>query len=274
MQTTNNAGKSTKTADTREHSVMIEKLRDKILQLEGKENEIRESLAVTQLHTSRLLTPQEYTKLKQCPANILPIQDQLRLFVYESNKIINVELDNSKQISESYLKEIENVKLENLNFKMEIQHLNKDKSKIEEELNEARTTIESLKDKIKTGDHRLGTYDQLMEERNSLRQDLEHSRSNLAQLEVDLKARTDECRSVSDEVITLRQTNSLLSQDKAYLSKQSSELSVRCEGLEDRVKGSEREVVELREARELLYEKFIHVSWYYRISSNSNPSDY
>ena len=144
MQTTNNAGKSTKTADTREHSVMIEKLRDKILQLEGKENEIRESLAVTQLHTSRLLTPQEYTKLKQCPANILPIQDQLRLFVYESNKIINVELDNSKQISENYLKEIENVKLENLNFKMEIQHLNKDKSKIEEELNEARTTIESL----------------------------------------------------------------------------------------------------------------------------------
>eukprot|EP00800_Vazella_pourtalesii_P000242 TRINITY_DN10227_c0_g1_i3.p1 TRINITY_DN10227_c0_g1~~TRINITY_DN10227_c0_g1_i3.p1 ORF type:complete len:760 (-),score=269.50 TRINITY_DN10227_c0_g1_i3:94-2373(-) len=259
LQTTNNAGKSTKTADTREHSVMIEKLRDKILQLEGKENEIRESLAVTQLHTSRLLTPQEYTKLKQCPANILPIQDQLRLFVYESNKIINVELDNSKQISENYLKEIENVKLENLNFKMEIQHLNKDKSKIEEELNEARTNIESLKDKIKTGDHRLGTYDQLMEERNSLRQDLEHSRSNLAQLEVDLKARTDECRSVSDEVITLRQTSSLLSQDKAYLSKQSSELSVRCEGLEDRVKGSEREVLELREARELLYEKFIHI---------------
>ena len=242
---------------------MIEKLRDKILELEGKEREIRESLATTQLHTSRLLTPQEYTKLKQCPASILPIQDQLRLFVYESNKILNVELENSKQNSDSYLKEIENVKLANLNFKIEIQHLNKDKSKIREELSEASENIDSLKDRITTGDHRLETYDQLVEERNSIRQDLEHSRRNLAQLEVDLKARTDECRSVSDEVITLRQTSSLLSQDKAYLCKQSSELSVRCEGLEDRVRSSEREVIELREARELLYEKFIHVSIIY-----------
>ena len=242
---------------------MIEKLRDKILELEGKETEIRESLAATQLHTSRLLTPQEYTKLKQCPPNILPIQDQLRLFVYESNKILNVELENSKQNSDSYLKEIENVKLENLNLKMEIQHLNKDRTKIQEKLSGASVNIESLKDRIRTGDHRLETYDQLVEERNSLRQDFEHSRRNLAQLEVDMKARTDECRTVSDEVITLRQTSSLLSQDKAYLSKQSSELSVRCEGLEDRVRSSEREVIELREARELLYEKFIHVSIIY-----------
>ncbi|KAI6660195.1 Progesterone-induced-blocking factor 1 [Oopsacas minuta] len=259
LQSTSNTDKQTKTEDTREHSIKIEKLRDKILELEGKENEIRESLASTQLHTSRLLSPQEYTKLKQSPPNILPIQDQLRLFVYESNKILNIELENSKQTSDNYLREIETVKLENLSFKMEIQHLNQDNTKLQGELNESISCVESLRDQIKTGNHRLETYDQLVEERNCIRQDLEHSRRNLAHLEVDLKSRTDECRGITDEVITLRQTNSLLSQDKSYLSKHNTELGIRCEGLEDRLRGSDREVIELREARELLYDKFIHV---------------
>ena len=241
---------------------MIEKLRDKILELEGKEKEIRESLASTQLHTSRLLTPQEYSKLKQCPVAVLPIQDQLRMFVFESNKALNVELENTKQFSDNYLKEIETSKLENLSLKMEIQQLNKEKSKVNEELEKAGVRIESLRDEIRTGDHRLDTYDQLVEDRNAMRQELEHSRMNCAHLQVDLKARTDECRGVTDEVILLRQTSSLLTQDKSYLSKHSSELSVRCEGLEERLRNTEREMFELREARELLYDKFIQVSCY------------
>ena len=239
---------------------MIEKLRDKILELEGKDKEIRESLASTQLHTSRLLTPQEYTKLKQCPPAVLPIQDQLRMFVFESNKALHLELENAKQYSDNYLREIETSKLENISIKMEIQHLNAEKSKLKEELDKASLRIDSLRDEIRTGDHRLDTYDQIVEDRNAMRQELEHSRMNCAQLQVDLKARTDECRTVTDEAILLRQTSSLLTQDKTYLSKHNSELSVRCEGLEERVRSSEREMLELREARELLYEKFIQVS--------------
>ena len=239
---------------------MIEKLRDKILELEGKEKEIRESLASTQLHTSRLLTPQEYSKLKQCPAAVLPIQDQLRMFVFESNKALHLELENTKQFSDNYLKEIETTKLENITFKMEIQQMNSEKSKLKEELEKASVRIDSLRDEIRTGDHRLDTYDQLVEDRNVMRQEMEHSRMNCAQLQVDLKARTDECRNLTDEVILLRQTSSLLTQDKSYLSKQSSELSIRCDSLEERLKSTEREMLELREARELLYEKFIQVS--------------
>ena len=258
-----NSGTSTtkkSQTESREQSVMLEKLRDKILGLEGKETEIREALASTQLHTSRILTLQEYTKLKQCPPTLLPIHDQLRVFVFEATKSLQTELETARHTFDDCKQELETGRFENTKLQAQLIHLNQAKEKLEGELREERAALAGVREEVRSGEYKAGNYDEVVQDRSRLRQELETSRQHKAELEVDVKARTDETRVLSEELISLRQSSSLLTQDKSYLSRQSAELSVRCEGMEERLRASERELYELREAREQLYDKFIQAS--------------
>lgn len=253
-QLTNN---TTTLPSNQEQIMLLEKLKNKVLELETRDEELRFCLSSTQINISNILTLEEFNRLKQCKLTMLSVHDQIRLIMFQATQSLRAELSEMKKRLDGVNRDCYEFQNKASTLKEQLRLKEQTEGEIKKELNTVIDKNQIMQIQLNTNDYKLEHYDKLNQERLEMRHSLDEALKLNVELDIGLTSQTKKVHGQNEEIITLKQSNSLLAQDKHYLSKQAHDFQTRNDYLQDKLTSCEYELKQIKESRESLYEKSI-----------------
>ena len=222
---------------------------------------------MTDIKTSYInldLAEDEYLKLKGTSDESLSLQDFFSIQAYESIRPLKVQIETTQQRLQLVTADLRDREDEIAQLKSDNDLQQHAKTELDIRCQRFQVQIEDLRQQLTHKSYKHQNFDAVQGERDVLERQICDLEKNCMVYKNELQGKSDEMDRLRNQFHEQNQTIALLKQDKEYLSKQVNEMIPRCQVLDERLEMTSRQLDEVKQSREDLYEKYIHARDHYK----------
>ncbi|XP_032219897.2 progesterone-induced-blocking factor 1 isoform X1 [Nematostella vectensis] len=227
--------------------------------LQEKAGDLRSSL-----ENLELLSGERYLELKSTVPEQLNLKDFVAVKIYEACNPYKLECESQQQQIDLLSRELQSKIEEAACYQKEAEQERVSRSELEYRAQRLNLQIDDLKSRLNKDTYQTSNFDNIRGERDLLDREVMDLKKTNTVLEANLKSKIDELGEYQKEMQATKQSLALLKQDKEYLNKQVQELSTRSSLAEEQLGQVTKQLNDVKQAREELYEKYISTREQYK----------